>query len=273
MKVAVFGGSFDPVHTEHVRFAKAAIEELRLDRLIVMPSYRAPHKSAGAVASGEDRLGMCRIAFSELPAAEISDYELRAQGTSYSYLTCRRFREKFPHDTRYFLVGADMLENFFSWREPEDILKNVTLVACVRGKREISGMHAKFRERFGTDFSELHFCGGEVSSSDIRVALAFGEEPKRPSLDPKVLCEIREKGLYRYDAAQALALETPERRRHSYRVALLATQRAKTLGIPFDKALLAAMLHDCGKYVPLSSPMLRGFLAPMGYPSLSCTNM
>ncbi len=264
MRIALFGGSFDPVHTEHVRLARAAIEELALDRLFVIPSYRAPHKSEGAFAGEEDRLEMCRIAFSGLKKAEVSDCELRAGGTSYSYLTCRLFRDKFPEAELFFLVGADMLENFFSWREPEDILKNAVLVACGRGKEGTERLHGKFRDRFGCDFRELSFCGGEVSSTAARVAFAFGKEP--PALDPAVVSYIRTKGLYRYEAARALELEKPERREHSYRVALLATERAKSLGVSFVKALLAAMLHDCGKYVPLSSPLLAGFTPPTDVP-------
>lgn len=264
MKVAILGGSFDPVHREHVRLAEAAIEELGLGRLLIMPSYRAPHKTKGAFASGEDRIAMCRLAFSGLQNAEVSDFELNAGGTSYTYLTCRWLKERFPSAERYFLVGADMLENFFSWREPDEILKHVALVACGRGKQEICGLHGRFRERFGCDFSELGFRGGEVSSTAIRTALAFGKEPEE--LAPTVLGYIRERGLYRYEAARALELEKPERREHSYRVAQLATERAKSLGVPFEQALLAAMLHDCGKYVPLSSPLLSGFSAPKDVP-------
>ena len=174
MKVAIFGGSFDPVHTEHVRLAKAATEELGLDRLLVMPSCRAPHKSDGPVAGGQERLEMCRIAFAGLECAEVSDFELCAGGTSYSYLTCRYLREKFPAAERYFLVGADMLENFFFWKEPDDILQNVRLVACGRGKESIQTLHGRFRARFQTDFLELSFCGEDLSSSEARVALAFG---------------------------------------------------------------------------------------------------
>lgn len=264
MKVALFGGSFDPVHTEHVRLAKAAAEELGLDLLLVMPSYHAPHKSAGSVAGGKERLQMCRIAFSTLPNADVSDFELRAGGTSYSYLTCRYLQERFPTAERYFLVGADMLENFFLWKEPDDILKNVTLVACGRGGAGVKNLHGKFLARFHTDFRELAFCGGEISSSEVRVALAFEKDPR--GLDPNVLQYIRGNGLYRYRAARALDLETPERREHSYRVALLAVKRAKSLGIPFEKALLAAMLHDCGKYIAADSPLLSGFTPPAGVP-------
>lgn len=264
MKVALFGGSFDPVHNEHVRLVRAAIAELGLDRAIVMPSFVAPHKRGGAEADGKDRLAMCRAAFSDLPQAEVSDEEIEAGGTSYSYLTCRRFAEQYPAAERYFLLGADMLENFFFWKEPEDILKHVVLVACGRGERRTEELREKFRARFGADFLSLRFCGKEVSSTDLRVALAFGKRPSE--MDGRTLDYIEEKGLYRRREAEALKLEKPERREHSYRVALYACRRAKSLDIPFEKALVAAMLHDCGKYVPLQSPLLSGFVPPADAP-------
>ena len=60
MKIAVFGGSFDPVHTEHIRLAQAAIKELGLDKLFVMPAHAPPHKPGKELSSDEDRLALCR---------------------------------------------------------------------------------------------------------------------------------------------------------------------------------------------------------------------
>ena len=122
-------------------------------------------------------------------------------------------------------------------------------------------MHEAFRARFHTDFLELPFMGERVSSQAVRLALAFSRPA--PALSPAVVQYIEEKGLYRYPAIPAaLALEKEERREHSFRVAEMAVARARSAGIPDEKALLAAALHDCGKYVPLSSPLLGGFSLP-----------
>lgn len=268
MRLAILGGSFDPVHKEHVRLVRTAMKELKLDKVIVMPSYLAPHKTEGAHVSGADRLEMCRIAFRECANVEVSDFELRQGGTSYSYLTCRRFAEEYPEAERFFLVGADMLENFFTWRNPEEILKNVTLAACGRGSEAVSHLHGKFIERFGKDFLEIPFVGEEVSSTELRVALAFRRRVKveLDCLDEKVSDYIDRKNLYSYAQAEALALEKESRREHSYRVALLACARARSLRIPEEKALLASMLHDCGKYVLPESPLLAGAEIPGGVP-------
>ncbi len=267
MKIALFGGSFDPVHREHVRLAHTAIDALGLDKLIVMPSFRAPHKAFGAHADGRDRLEMCRIAFGD--RCEVSDEELRRGGTSYTYLTCRALLARYPADARYLLVGADMLEDFFTWRCPEEILRCATLVACGRETAVPPALAEKFRARFSYDVPLLPFVGEAISSTALRVALAFPEEGKGDltPLDPAVLAYIRARGLYAYPQAAALALEKPERRAHSYRVAKLACARAKSLGIPEEKALVAAMLHDCAKSVPQGSPLLAGFTPPDDVPA------
>lgn len=265
MKVAIFGGSFDPVHREHVRCACAASSALGLDQLFVMPSYVAPHKRGGSRASAEDRFRMAQLAFRGQPSVEVSDFELRSEGTSYSYLTCRAFAERFPDAERYFLVGADMLEDFFTWKNPEEILSCTKLAAFGRGEAETESLQSAFYRRFATNFLLLPFAGEDLSSTDLRVALAFGREPA--GLDEAVSSYIQTRGLYRFPAVlQALELEKPERREHSYRVARMACARARSLGIEEEKALLAAAMHDCGKYVPQDSPLLLGFTPPENVP-------
>lgn len=264
MKVAIFGGSFDPVHLEHVRFVRAAKKALSLDNVIVVPSFVAPHKLHGAFASGEERLEMCRVAFQNEPYAEVSDYELARDRTSYTYLTCEHFSRVYAGAELYLLVGADMLENFFFWKNPERILSLASLAACGRDGKDVGSLREKFRVRFGRDFLQIPFMGAEVSSTRLRVQIAFG---KPALLDPGVSAYIAERGLYSHPAiAPALALEKPERREHSFRVALMAALRARSAGADERKALLAAALHDCGKYVPLTSPMLEGFSLPAGVP-------
>ncbi len=265
MKIALFGGSFDPVHREHVRYVQAAKDALGLDRVIILPAGLAPHKARGAFASGEDRLAMCRIAFGAYPWAEVSDFEVCEEGRSYTYLTCRHFAAEYPGAELYFLVGEDMLEDFFTWKNPDEILSLVTLIACGRGEKTPQALHEKFRARFGKDFQVVPFMGEAVSSRLLRVDLAFGKRPA--SLDGKVYDYIRTGRLYTHAAiAPALALEKETRREHSYRVARMAVGRAASAGISEEKALLASALHDCGKYVPLTSPLLEDFTPPDNVP-------
>ncbi len=262
----MYGGSFDPVHREHIACVKAAKKELSLDKVIMIPSCSAPHKPYGAAASEEDRFAMCCLAVSGLEYAEVSDFEICRKERNYSYITVEHFKEQYPKDTLFFLVGADMLEDFFNWKYPERILAKAQLAACSRGSKGVSVLHKKFRDRFGVDYTEIPFAGAEVSSTALRTALAFGRETD--AFLPDVEGYIKRNGLYAYPViGEALALEKPERREHSFRVALMATERARGLGVPEKKALLAAALHDCGKYVPMESPLLKGFILPEGVPA------
>ncbi len=268
MRIALYGGSFDPVHREHVRLVRAAIGALCLDRVLVVPSFLAPHKAEGAHASAEDRMEMCRAAFRDIPEVTVDDREIRAGGTSYTYLTCRALREEFPQDEIFLLLGADMLKDFFTWRQPDDIVSNVTVAACGRERALPKSLLSRFYSRFGREVAAVPFTGGRVSSTDLRVGLAFrgALNVRLSALPAPVRAVIEERGLYRREEARALLLERETRRAHSYRVALTACRRARGFGISEEKALLAAMLHDCAKYVPADSPMLEGFVPPEGVP-------
>lgn len=258
MRVAIFGGAFDPIHCEHFKLVEAAIQQLKLDKVIVMPSFLSPHKQNGNT-SARDRFEMCRLAFRRVPQVTVSDYELCRSDTSYSYLTCKWFSQQYPQAQRFFLVGADMLGNFPQWYQPQEILKYVDLAACGRGAELSKDDHRKFIEKFGCDFCEVHFTGDNISSTELRVALAFPDSDLS-AIDENVLAYIRERELYQYPVqARALTLEKSERRVHSYRVARMACKRARELKIKEENALLAAMLHDCGKYISLDDPLLSAF--------------
>ena len=260
-KIAIFGGSFDPVHTEHVRLVEAAIEGLGLDKLVVMPAFAPPHKPGKTLAPDCDRLQTCRLAFSHLPKVEISDYEIAQKGTSYTYLTCRYFREKYPSAEIFWLVGTDMLRDVPTWKNPQEILNDVTLGVCARDEKdgwEETEQHA-FERRFGKKFAVIHYNGAPVSSTEIRLLAAAGL-PIDGLTDPKVAEYILAKGLYQIPFVQkALSFEKVERAMHSVRVARLALARAKELKLAEKTVLTAALMHDCAKNLPANSPYLDGF--------------
>ena len=264
MRIAIFGGSFDPVHKEHIRLAQAAIEELGLDKLFVMPACAPPHKPGKTLALDQDRLRMCELAFAELPKVEICDYEIAQGGTSYTYLTCRYFREKYKQAEIFWLVGTDMLRDFPTWKNPESILSDVMLAVC--GRNEDSAWWEQegkeFFARFGKKFARIQYNGGPVSSTKIRVLAGAGMSTSE-YVHPLVAKYIQEKGLYRVEGAdKALALENPKRREHSLRVAELAAAKAVELRLSERKAIQAALFHDCAKNLPEKSPYLQGFVLP-----------
>ena len=267
MRIGIFGGSFDPVHREHIALVRAAINSLRLDKLLVMPAKKPPHKPWKTLSSDVDRLQMCRLAFSEIPEVEVSDYEMEQGGTSYTYLTCRHFKEEYPEAELFWLVGGDMLRDFPTWKEPEDILNNATLAVCGRNERNGWWLEEEqsFYQKFGKNFAQIAYNGADVSSTKIRVMAGAGMD-LTPYMPMSVAEYIRDKGLYYIEGArEALALEKPERRAHSVRVAQLAAARALKLRIPEGTAIQAALFHDCAKNLPVDSPYLEGFTMPKAW--------
>ncbi len=261
MRIGIFGGSFDPVHIEHVRMASSAIECLRLDKLYVVPAAQPPHKPWKRMTEDGVRLRALEIAFQEIEKAEICPYEIEQQGTSYTYLTCRYFRQKYPTAQLFFLVGTDMLRDFPSWKEPKDILSNATLAVCARAEEQgwQEREQAAFMQRFGQPFTSITYEGKAVSSTKLRVLLA-ADCTALTQLPKGVEDYLRKTGVYQVKgAAEALALEKQSRAEHSLRVAYLAAERAPSLGIDERRAITAALFHDCAKNLEKDSPLLEGF--------------
>ncbi len=264
MRIAVFGGSFDPIHTEHVKLVEWAIADLKLDKIFVMPAYAPPHKKGKTLSPDKDRLAMCRLALAHLDKAEVSDYEIAKGGMSYTYLTCKHFKESYPDAEIFWIVGTDMLRDFPTWKNPQEILSYVTLAVCGRNESGewIEKEQEEFFRLFGKRFAYLSYNGRDVSSTKVRI-LAGAGMPLSGALPLSVEEYIRENGLYKIPFAdKALDLESPQRRAHSLRVAELAAKRAVKLQIPEKQAIEAALLHDCGKNLPMDSPYLEGFVLP-----------
>lgn len=267
MKIAIFGGAFNPVHREHVNVAEAAVRELKLDRLIVMPTAISPHKSGNLLASGEDRLRACRLAFSGVGCAEVSDYELARGGVSYSYLTCEHFRQACPNDEIYFLIGADMLENFPRWKNPGRILECVTLAACAREDEKAYERYKKQVESaLFTRVQRVSYVGERVSSTRVRALASLGEDVGE-YVTPEICQYIRERRLYLLEGLQGVKqFLKPRRWAHTVRVAAMCAEHAHRACLSEEQAITMGALHDVAKYLPADSPFLKGFTPPEGVP-------
>lgn len=265
LRVGIFGGTFDPVHNEHIFLAKVAIDKLNLDKLIVVPTFLPPHKTI-IPASGKDRLNMLRLAFNGIEKVEISDFELKSGGKSYSYLTVEHFKKTLDADL-YFLVGADMLKDFSTWKHPERILENCTLATFGRHDYVVDYEKAEehFRQKYNKEFIRLDYDGKDYSSTKIRVYSSLGLKAQNQT--PKEVIEYIEKhGLYAGDIyTEFLKTVLPEKRLiHTAEVAITAMQKTKELSLDGNKVLLASLLHDCAKYIDYQS--VGGFSVPNGMP-------
>ena len=264
MNIGIFGGSFDPVHIEHVRLAEAAVKTLALDKLLIMPASTPPHKKGKRLSPAEDRLTMCRLAFAHLPCVEVSDYEIQQEGTSYTYLTCRHFKSLYQNARLFWLVGTDMLRDFPTWKNPESILNDATLAVCGRAEKEgwEEAELENFRRKFNKDLAFVDYNATAVSSTQIRVLAGAGMRITHLA-DEKVAEYIDEKGLYKIPYAdKALSFETPRRAQHSICVALAAAKVANKLKMDERQAITAALFHDCAKNISPDHPLLKNFAVP-----------
>ncbi|MDY6367722.1 MAG: nicotinate (nicotinamide) nucleotide adenylyltransferase, partial [Clostridia bacterium] len=248
-KIAIFGGTFNPVHVEHVNTALAAITELGLDKIIIVPTFLPPHKNV-APADGADRINMLKIAFRGVTQAEISDYEIKNGGKSYSYLTAEHFRAQYPDAELYMLIGGDMLLDFKTWKNPDRILSAVRLAVVRREdySADFTAEHEYFKKTFGKGFTVLNYVGKTVSSTEIRTYLAFNLKPD--GLFDGVYDYIVKNGVYPPDKYQQYILKAlPEKRViHTANVVVTAMKKAKELNLDYEKVRISATLHDCAKY-------------------------
>lgn len=250
MNIAIFGGTFNPVHNEHVNIAKAAVKELNLDKIIVVPTFMPPHKNV-VPAPAADRFNMLEIAFKKVSEAVVSDFEIKNEGKSYSFITAEHFAAEYPDAKLYFIVGDDMLADFKTWRNPERILSVAELAVFGRENYAADRAYEKkyFSERFNKSFTELSYCGKDDSSTEIRVYSALGLNVSDKT-DENVARYIKDNGLYaggEYEAYIKKVL-TEKRLVHTANVAVAALKRCKAAGVSEDKAYIAAILHDCAKY-------------------------
>jgi nicotinate-nucleotide adenylyltransferase len=129
-QIGVFGGAFDPPHIGHLVVAQDVFETLQLDRLLVVPSARPPHRDARLPA--EERLGLTRTAFAGDARMVVSDIELRRPGPSWTVRTLAAIRERWTPERLWLVIGADQYRSFEEWREPEKILELAELAVMPR---------------------------------------------------------------------------------------------------------------------------------------------
>ncbi len=202
MKIGIFGGSFDPIHLGHLYLAHDALVSAGLDKVFFVPVKIQPFKQDRRAASGRDRINMLKIGFSYLPDPEkyeISTYELDNDGVSYTYLTIRAFREKYPDAKVYFILGEDSIVKIETWMEAEEILKSCSLVVGQRPGCENSGMLEaieRIRRTYGTEIILVQNRLFDISSTYIREH-AYEEDLPDETVPEKVEAYIEEHGIYR----------------------------------------------------------------------------
>ena len=129
-RVAVFGGSFNPIHYGHLLLADELVEALTLERVLFVPAGQPPHKPASAVAPAADRYAMVKLAIANHPRFTVSDLELRRPGPSYTVDTLEALRAS--GDELFLFVGSETFLDLLSWRAPRRIAELARLVVVPR---------------------------------------------------------------------------------------------------------------------------------------------
>lgn len=188
MRLAIFGGTFDPIHGAHLTVAREAARQFGLSRVLFVPAARPPHKSGATSAGYEDRYRMVEIACQGEPLLEPSRLEA-GSAKSYSIRTIEKVKTQLaPGDMLYFLIGADAFAEIQTWHRWQDVVRQVDFIVVTR-----PGHH--YAVPPGARVERLDTLTLPVSSSEIRLRLAAGEAPAE--IPPEVLDYIRRRGLYR----------------------------------------------------------------------------
>ena len=126
MNIAIFGGSFDPVHSGHIEVVKKALKDRDIDKIIIIPNFLNPLKNSFS-APPELRLKWLREVFKDFENVEVSDYEINKKRPVYSIETIKHFKPK------YFIIGSDNLKTLHKWKDIDKILKEVEFIVATRG--------------------------------------------------------------------------------------------------------------------------------------------
>ena len=132
-RIGLYGGSFDPIHFGHLISARSLAERLALDRVVLVPSPRPPHKLASEMTDARHRLAMARLAIEGDPLFEVSDVELHRAGPSYTFDTVTQFRRDHGEvDELCWFIGADSLPELPTWYRIGELVQVVRIVTAAR---------------------------------------------------------------------------------------------------------------------------------------------
>lgn len=197
-KVGIMGGTFDPIHTGHLILAEAAYEAFQLDYVLVMPNGNPPHKPGQVQVSMENRIRMTELGIADNPHLRLSDCENTPLDYHYTYQTLEYLTAANPDTEYYFILGADSLMSFDSWKEPGRICKNCIILAATRYRMEHKDLQKQIQhltQLFNARIYLLETPNIDISSHMIRERLRLGKSIKY-YVPAAVEAYILEQGFY-----------------------------------------------------------------------------
>lgn len=196
-KLLLYGGTFNPIHNGHLRLAQAFASITGALRVILVPTRVPPHKRAPSLASGGQRLEMCRLAVAGRPGWQVSDIEVQRPGLSYTADTLDAMAGLYPDAQLYFVTGEDMFLTLLQWHDPLRILRRAVICGAPRSPAGLPRMQAYARrlEQQGgrVIVRDVHYL--PVSSTQVRAAVTAGQ-PISNLVPPAVAQYIAKNSLY-----------------------------------------------------------------------------
>jgi nicotinate-nucleotide adenylyltransferase len=203
--IGILGGTFNPPHMGHLVMAQEALDQLDLDRVVLMPVAVPPHKEAREDPGAAARLELCRLAVAGDERFAVSSLEIDRGGASFTVDTLKELHDVEPQHDLTFIVGGDMAQSLPAWREPEAILALARLAVAEREgvrrediARRLDSLHDGSRVVF-FDMPRI-----DISSSSIRRRVGEGR-PVRYLVPDAVAEAIAQQGLYRQPAGRPAA--------------------------------------------------------------------
>ncbi|MBO4963107.1 MAG: nicotinate (nicotinamide) nucleotide adenylyltransferase [Clostridia bacterium] len=249
-KIVIFGGSFDPITKEHINVIKALALIPDVEKVIVVPTYKPPHKKASGTFY-KHKVEMLNLALKDMQKVEISLFEIELKRVVYSWETIKHFKEIYPSFQICFAMGTDMLDIFSSWKNPEYIAQNATIILFNRDDKEKTKRAIlNFENTYNKKVLVQEYNSTSISSTEIRVKNMLNL-PIDDLADSKVVEYIKQKNLYLGDRFYYYINQVlPEkRRRHTAGVIIAGLGLAKRLKLDSRQVEIACLLHDNAKYL------------------------
>lgn len=274
MRIGIFGGTFDPIHTGHLAILKAAAESGCLDRIMVIPNAIPPHKSLQTISMASYRCEMVRIALEETSFAipvTLSDIELFREGKSYTLDTILELKSGHSPDDQFILVyGSDVIYDIEDWHMPRQIMKECELLFAERpgfGGEKFRVKVRDLEDRYSARIAVFQADYVDISSTELREMLQSDDKSANKHLLPALKEWITTNRIYSDQpyfariSPETLAIlheyerilqKMIDRKRliHSLNTMREAVKLALLYHGDLKKCAIAGLLHDCAKSMP-----------------------
>ena len=171
IRLALYGGAFDPVHSAHLRVARYALEQAQLDRVVFIPAAQSPLKAHAALSSDTERLQMLRLALEGERQFDLDAHEIERGGVSYTIDTVRFFRERFAGAELFWIIGGDQFEQLHDWRSIDELVGLVSFLVLERSGADM----LRSAPIPGLRYQVIKAPMMAESSSEIRARCAAGD--------------------------------------------------------------------------------------------------